>query len=256
MGDPQQLPATVLSAAAKAGLFERSLFERLRHCGAQSIMLTVQYRMHPRIRAWPSSFFYNNRCARRGRPHTLHAACCPRRCSRCSLTRVYPDTASTSAPAPRLEDAASVVERPEEPYHGNWPLQPYAVFDVAEGREARGSGGSVRNLEEADLAVALYSALRAASPPGSLAGSVAVISPYREQRDALRRALQQRHADALVDCAVDTIDGFQGQERNVVIFSAVRAGQGGNVRQALGFVTDVRRMNVRRRRLPCPPAMK
>ena len=36
VGDPQQLPATVLSAAAKSALFERSLFQRLRECGAQA----------------------------------------------------------------------------------------------------------------------------------------------------------------------------------------------------------------------------
>ena len=95
VGDPQQLPATVLSKAARAGQLERSLFERLQRSGHPCTMLSVQYRMHAAIRAFPSAFFYqdrlqdacatcctadspascqalNRRCAEHGIPH----ACC------------------------------------------------------------------------------------------------------------------------------------------------------------------------------------
>ena len=61
VGDPQQLPSTVLSRAAKASLFQRSLFERFVSLGARPVLLSVQYRMHPEIRAWPSREFYDNR---------------------------------------------------------------------------------------------------------------------------------------------------------------------------------------------------
>ena len=61
VGDPQQLPATVLSKAARAGLLERSLFERLQKLGHPVTVLSVQYRMHPAIRAFPSDFFYQGR---------------------------------------------------------------------------------------------------------------------------------------------------------------------------------------------------
>lgn len=60
MGDPQQLPATVLSSRAREGLLERSLFERLQNCGHPVRLLSIQYRMHPHIRRWPSQYFYNN----------------------------------------------------------------------------------------------------------------------------------------------------------------------------------------------------
>ena len=54
VGDPKQLPATVLSQlAAKQGL-ERSLFERLQLAGHRVSLLETQYRMHPAICAFPS----------------------------------------------------------------------------------------------------------------------------------------------------------------------------------------------------------
>ena len=79
VGDPQQLPATVLSRAARAGLLERSLFERLQRQGHPCTMLSVQYRMHAAIRSFPSAFFYQNR---------LQDACALRRCSCCAVLRL------------------------------------------------------------------------------------------------------------------------------------------------------------------------
>jgi len=61
VGDPCQLPATVLSQAASSLRYERSLFERLHKCRFPVIMLDTQYRMHPAIRRFPSIHFYENR---------------------------------------------------------------------------------------------------------------------------------------------------------------------------------------------------
>lgn len=60
VGDPQQLPATILSEAGKAAAMERSLFERLQKKGCPVKLLTVQYRMDPEIRVFPSRHFYRN----------------------------------------------------------------------------------------------------------------------------------------------------------------------------------------------------
>ncbi|KAJ7965683.1 p-loop containing nucleoside triphosphate hydrolase superfamily protein [Quillaja saponaria] len=57
VGDPQQLPATVISKAAGTLLYSRSLFERFQQAGCPTMLLSVQYRMHPQIRDFPFKVF-------------------------------------------------------------------------------------------------------------------------------------------------------------------------------------------------------
>lgn len=204
VGDPQQLPATILSEAGKAVQMERSLFERLQRKGCPVALLSVQYRMHPEIRRFPSQHFYNG----------------------------------------KLEDAKEVCDMPSEPYHSTNFLGPYQVFDVAEGQEKRGkNGGSLSNAAEADLAAALYGRLmqELELQLASTTISVAVITPYREQKALLRKRFEELWGSkSLKNVAIETIDSYQGRQVDVVILSCVRAGSGGG----LGFVNDVRRMNV------------
>ena len=61
VGDHCQLPPTVTSQRAEEGGLDISLFERLLSNGLPAHMLTTQYRMHPTIREFPSSRFYENR---------------------------------------------------------------------------------------------------------------------------------------------------------------------------------------------------
>jgi len=64
---------------------------------------------------------------------------------------------------------------------------------------------------------------------------VAVISPYRAQVDLLREAFA-----GCEQVTVNTIDSFQGQEREIVYISMVRS----NDKSEIGFLRDYRRMNV------------
>lgn len=66
--------------------------------------------------------------------------------------------------------------------------------------------------------------------------SIAVISPYKEQVISL----QKTNKDSLHNLTINTIDSFQGQERDVVIISLVRSNDQGTI----GFLKDYRRMNV------------
>ena len=70
--------------------------------------------------------------------------------------------------------------------------------------------------------------------------SIGIISPYREQVEFISEAIKED--PKLVDrpISVNTIDGFQGQEREVIYISLVRS----NAKSQIGFLKDTRRMNV------------
>lgn len=75
--------------------------------------------------------------------------------------------------------------------------------------------------------------------------SVGIITPYASQVDALSKRLCHGGGDPLkrfpnLHVEIKTVDGFQGGERDVILFSTVRA----NVEGKIGFLTDCRRLNV------------
>jgi len=71
---------------------------------------------------------------------------------------------------------------------------------------------------------------------------VGVISPYRAQVQYLRRLLMKREYFKPFRryISINTVDGFQGQERDVIVISLVRSNDEGQI----GFLRDLRRMNV------------
>jgi predicted DNA helicase len=96
---------------------------------------------------------------------------------------------------------------------------------------AEPDGDSRCNLQEADLVVKKVQALLAAGLPPS---DIAVITPYSAQVRLLRERLGK------VEVEIDSVDGFQGREKEAVIVSLVRS----NRENEIGFLEDVRRMNV------------
>lgn len=115
--------------------------------------------------------------------------------------------------------------------------RPFELIDTA-GRgfeeESPEASDSRMNQGEAELAVAEVERVLALGVPPS---DIAVISPYDGQVQRLRQLLE-RHLDAGLE--VDTVDGFQGREKDAVIVSLVRSNPDGQ----LGFLADVRRINV------------
>ncbi len=92
-------------------------------------------------------------------------------------------------------------------------------------------GSSRDNPGEADHVARLVGELLAAGVPSS---DIAVISPYAAQVRLLRSLLPD------TDLEIDTVDGFQGREKEAVVISLVRS----NTTGELGFLADTRRMNV------------
>jgi superfamily I DNA and/or RNA helicase len=97
--------------------------------------------------------------------------------------------------------------------------------------EVEVKGQSYFNRGEAELTVARARELLALGlPPGELA----LIAPYRAQVALLRQSLGR------ADVEVDTVDAFQGREKDVVLVSLTRS----NTEQQLGFLNELRRVNV------------
>ncbi|KAK4757964.1 hypothetical protein SAY87_019265 [Trapa incisa] len=202
VGDPQQLPATVISKAAGTLLYSRSLFERFQQAGCPTMLLSVQYRMHPQIRDFPSRYFYQG----------------------------------------RLTDSDSITALPDDAYYKDPLLRPYLFYDITHGRESHRSGSvSYQNILEAQFCLRLYEHLQKTSKSLGMGKiSVGIITPYKLQLKCLQREFEDvLNSEEGKDIYINTVDAFQGQERDVIIMSCVRASGHG-----VGFVADIRRMNV------------
>lgn len=102
-----------------------------------------------------------------------------------------------------------------------------AGYDEEPGSE----GESLCNPQEADV---IANQVLLLLESGVLPAQIGVISPYAAQVRLLRDKL------ASTEVSVDTIDGFQGQEREAILISFVRSNGNGEV----GFLSDTRRTNV------------
>jgi superfamily I DNA and/or RNA helicase len=115
-----------------------------------------------------------------------------------------------------------------------WTEEPLHFIDTAgagydEKREP--DGESLWNPDEARL---VCRQVRRLLEAGLSPGAVAVIAPYSAQVRLLREQLN------VPGLEIDSVDGFQGREKEAVVISLVRS----NVEGEIGFLADVRRMNV------------
>ncbi|MGB1587725.1 MAG: AAA domain-containing protein [Poseidonia sp.] len=203
VGDHQQLPPTVISRRAEEGGLNRSLFDRLLACGLDSIMLTTQYRMHPILREFPSARFYEN----------------------------------------RLDDGCTRDQRPP-PAGFLWPDwdRPMAFVPVEGVEESDEEGKSRYNRDEAAKVLGIVNDLLAA---GDLQPEdIGVISPYNGQVRELTHLFDvaggREPGEPYAGLEIKSVDGYQGREKEVIVFSTVRANDSGEV----GFLADHRRLNV------------
>jgi len=189
-GDPQQLPATVISP----------------------------YRMHPRISAFPSQTFYEG----------------------------------------RLKDSIQVKEAAVvgQPWHADGLYPPLMFMDVGCGKESRSETGSSLNEVEALLVTHLVKRFIKLYGKDSPDVKIGIVTPYSAQAAIISRSLNLRTSnqeegnngmtkftvndDETPMVEVKTVDGFQGGEKDIIIFSTVRS----NASSAIGFLDDYRRLNV------------
>lgn len=203
-GDHCQLPPTIKCIEAARGGLGRTLLEKVvLHKPETVSLLKIQYRMHEDIMRFPSRWFYHD----------------------------------------ELEAA------PEVKYRGILDFDtPVSWIDTSEldlQEKAVAEGTGRLNTGEAELLVReLKNYMERIGIRRILEEHIdfGVISPYRAQVHYLRHLLKKepffRPCCRLI--TVHTVDGFQGQERDVIMISLVRANEKGQI----GFLRDLRRMNV------------
>lgn len=206
VGDHLQLcPMTKSPKVAQLNI-TRSLFARLVEVGVEPCMLDVQYRMHPKICEWPSMQFYHG----------------------------------------GLKSGITAEDRTDPTTAHVWPNPacPVYFYHCPGSEETLQFSKSKSNPAQRDFVVAMVQKLLAAGVP---AGRIGVITPYEAQSTAINDALlpdDEKEVERLAAegniVQVANVDGFQGQEKDYIIFSTVRS----NKHNDLGFLRDARRLNV------------
>lgn len=203
-GDHCQLPPTVKSIMALKGGLGKTLMERIVENKPETVtLLKMQYRMNEQIMKFSSEWFYHG----------------------------------------MVESAPTVSHRGILDYD-----TPMMWIDTAEcdGKEEFvGENFGRINRAEAELTLqTLQQYLEKIGKQRILEESidVGIISPYRAQVQLLRKELRKREFFRPYRhlLTVNTVDGFQGQERDIILISLVRSNDGGDI----GFLRDLRRMNV------------
>ncbi|WP_432708433.1 AAA domain-containing protein [Pedobacter sp.] len=201
-GDHNQLPPTIKSLDAAKGGLTKTLFEKCVSLHPQAVaLLDEQYRMHQQIMGYPSKAFYEN----------------------------------------KLKAHATVAKNLL--YPGDEPL---LFIDTSGcGFEEKAEGTSTINPDEAALLLKhLTDTVNILKFHYTLEHfpTIGIISPYKQQIQVIKDLLAQTPVLSDYGCkiTVNTIDSFQGQERDMVYISLTRSNNDGQI----GFLADIRRMNV------------
>jgi len=202
-GDHKQLPPTILNQDALE--LEKTLFEELiRLYPYKAYMLDIQYRMNPELMEFPNMEFYDGK---------IKAAL---GLENFTIKDLVNDTDCEWKLGRELLD----------------PEKPLIFIDTADigvkfERRVRGSP-SLQNQLEADLAIIISNLFikRGVNP-----SDIGIITPYDDQVDLI-----SSHARV----EVNTVDGYQGREKEIIIISMVRSNKQGRI----GFLSDLRRLNV------------
>lgn len=213
-GDHCQLPPTVKSFEAMKGGLGKSLMEKIVEYHPDAVeLLTTQYRMHNDLMQYSNRWFYGG--AMNSHPNVKNRSILD-----LDTTIEWIDTGSGVYEKMKGADTDSFKEEVTKNY------------------------GKI-NKNEAILALTtLQTYIEKISINRILEENldIGIISPYRAQVVFLRKLLKKtpfiRPIRRLI--SVNTVDGFQGQERDIILISMVRSNDEGKI----GFLNDLRRMNV------------
>lgn len=203
-GDHCQLPPTVKSIMALKGGLGKTLMERIVENKPETVtLLKMQYRMNEQIMKFSSEWFYHGMVE--SAPTVSHRGILDY-----DTPMMWIDTAECDGKEEFVGENFGRINRAE----AELTLQTLQQYFEKIGKQ--------RILEESI--------------------DVGIISPYRAQVQLLRKELRKREFFRPYRhlLTVNTVDGFQGQERDIILISLVRSNDGGDI----GFLRDLRRMNV------------
>ncbi|XP_028555003.1 probable helicase MAGATAMA 3 [Dendrobium catenatum] len=140
-----------------------------------------------------------------------------------------------------LEDGDLLRNSTRRLWHKHRCFGPFCFFDI-DGAESQPSGtGSWVNEDEIEFIVLMYHKLASQYLTLKSSSQLAIISPYRYQVKLLHEKFRTTFGEKYNQSVdINTVDGFQGREKDIAIFSCVRS----NGESRIGFVSDFRRMNV------------
>ncbi|NWV54153.1 SETX helicase, partial [Daphoenositta chrysoptera] len=219
VGDPKQLPPTVKSVKAQQYGYDQSLMARLQRHLEEQVQRNV-------LRSLP--------VVQLTVQYRMHPDIC-----------LFPSNYVYG----RALKTAKAIE--ENRCSSEWPFQPYLIFDVADGREER-DNDSYSNPREVKLVMELIRTIKEKRKDLGLR-RIGIITPYSAQKKKIQEQLDSVFKNNSPG-EVDTVDAFQGREKDCIIVSCVRASssegsavayvQASSTKGSIGFLASLQRLNV------------
>jgi ATP-dependent RNA/DNA helicase IGHMBP2 len=200
-GDHCQLPPTIKSNEAIKELSITLLEKSIKNHPSAVVLLEEQYRMHHHIMQFSSDVFYDGKLK-------AHATVAKSKLNIDWNAFTYIDTAGCSF-------------------------------------EEKMEGTSLTNPDEAAFLIQILTQIGEAltkTYASDKLPSIGVVSPYKKQVDLLNTYFIESNdlKKIAANTSINTIDSFQGQERDIMLLSMTRS----NAKGEIGFLADIRRMNV------------
>ena len=234
-GDHCQLPPTVKSIAALRAGLGKTLMERIAENKPEVVtLLKIQYRMNDEIMRFSSDWFYGGK---------VESA--PQIKYRSVLDYDHPITWIDTS----NEENQITIEGEDAPEDSASTASSVSAANQNSDLNFKEQfvGESFGRINKAEAELTLLTLAEYFTKIGkqrvlSESIDVGIISPYRAQVQYLKKLIKKyeffKPYRRLI--SVNTVDGFQGQERDVILISLVRSNDEGQI----GFLKDLRRMNV------------
>ncbi|NXE25934.1 SETX helicase, partial [Ardeotis kori] len=206
VGDPRQLPPTVKSVKAQEYGYDQSLMARLHRHLEEQVRKNV-------LRSLP--------VVQLTVQYRMHPDICL-----FPSNYVYGRTLKT--------DKATEENR----CSSEWPFQPYLIFDVGDGHEER-DNDSFSNPQEVKLVMELIRTIKEKRKDLGVR-RIGIITPYSAQKKKIQEQLDRAFKNNSPG-EVDTVDAFQGREKDCIIVTCVRAK---STKGSIGFLASLQRLNV------------